>query len=68
MKSLKNTGGGDMTIRYYSINGGGIVKATVPKEVEKELKTKWFLHQKKLQKAGIKDFQQYVETVYSINY
>lgn len=57
-----------MKIRYYSINGGGIVNATVPKEVEKELKAKWFLHQKKLKKAGIKDFKQYVETVYSMNY
>ena len=57
-----------MKIRYYSINGGGIVNATVPKEVEKELKAKWFLHQKELKKAGIKDFKHYVETVYSMNY
>lgn len=57
-----------MTIRYYSINGGGIVKAIVPKEVEKELKTKWFLHQKELQKAGIKSLKDYIETVYSMNF
>ena len=43
-----------MKIRYYSINGGGIVNATVPKEVEKELKAKWFLHKRNLKKQALK--------------
>lgn len=56
-----------MTVQYYSINGGGFCKAEVPKDLKKDLKTKWFLHQKELKKSGIKTFQDYVKTVYSFN-
>lgn len=56
-----------MTIKYYSLNGGGLMKAKVPSEFKKELKSDWTSHQEQLKKSGIKTFEDYVKTVYSWN-
>lgn len=57
-----------MNIRYYSYCSGGICTATVPEDLEQELLEKWNNNQKKLKKMGIKSFEEYVITVYSMNY
>lgn len=57
-----------MNIKYYSYCSGGICTAVVPEDLKQELLEKWNNNQKKLKKMGIKSFEEYVITVYSMNY
>ena len=56
-----------MKVKYHSFNANGVVTATIPKDLVKELKAKWFMHKSQLKKSGIKNFKDYVSTVMMFN-
>lgn len=56
-----------MTVEYYSLNAGTIAKATVPQDLIDDLQNIYSANKSQLEKMGIKNFEDYVKTVYSFN-